>query len=57
LIAEARQIAENPCPFNEGQGILTIRSMKPTTRQARWNIILGMKVPASVTFWQQNQIT
>ena len=46
--AEVRQLAENPRLFDKGRGILTIRSMKPTARQAGRNVILGTKGTAAV---------
>ena len=68
--AEVRQLADNPAIFDEDRGTLSIRSMKPTARQAGRNVILGekgvaavreflkmgAKVPANVTSWQQNLI-
>jgi hypothetical protein len=38
-----RQLAEDPCLFDEGRRILTLGSMKPMVKQAGRNVILGTK--------------
>lgn len=68
--AEVRQLADNPALFDEDRGTLTIKSMKPSAKQAGRNVILGekgisavreflgmgAKIPAYVTTWQNNLI-
>lgn len=68
--AEVQQLADNPLLFDEERGTLSIKSMKPSAKQAGRNVILGTKgaaavqafvaagakVPAFVTTWQHNLI-